>query len=359
METKTNPRSSIYDRQPQNSKTRRQIQTPSAESNPIFPEDIIAEILSRLPVKSLLKFKCVSKSWRSLISSKHFIVAHLRISRKNTNFTRHTIISTILRPCYRLNQCSLQSLLCGPMGDGVDSYYPMITINNSVRIVGCCNGLVCIAINGKYFCLWNPSIKEYKKLPDVDDEMKMGLFITKYGFGFDESNEDYKDGLPFDDNGKYVSGKLHWGRRDGFNSRWDIVSFDLGLEICETVEQPKYVENGFSLSLGLVGGCLCVLCDFPKTSLDVWVLKEYGVRESWVKLVTVPYNLDDDPWKGPYSTPLCIGPKGEILLVYGSSFVVYDPKGNCFRQQKITNFGSFLEADVYTESLVSLVLDGE
>ncbi|KAK6137722.1 hypothetical protein DH2020_028534 [Rehmannia glutinosa] len=314
--------------------------------------------------------------------------------KKNTNFTRHTIISTILRPCYRLNQCSLQSLLCGPMGDGVDSYYPMIPINNSVRIVGCCNGLVCIAINGKYFCLWNPSIKEYKKLPDVDDKMKMGLFITKYGFGFDESNEDYKvlgilsgfcsadryetmikiyslrtnswkkieifkDGLPFDDNGKYVSGKLHWGRRDGFNSRWDIVSFDLGREICETVEQPKYVENGFSPSLGLVGGCLCVLCDFPKTSLDVWVLKEYGVKESWVKMVTVPYNLDDDPWKGPYSTPLCIGPKGEILLVYGSSFVVYDPKGNCFRHRKITNFGSFLEADVYMESLVSLVLDGE
>ncbi|KAI3470418.1 hypothetical protein Pfo_027081 [Paulownia fortunei] len=392
METKTNLQSSIYDHQPRIFRTRGQIQIPAAETIPSFPEEIIAEILSRLPVRSLLKFRCVSKSWCSLISSKHFIAAHLKISRKETNFTRHSIISTVLRPCYSLKHCSLESLLCGPVADAVDFDYPMKNPNNLVRLVGCCNGLVCIAINGKHFFLWNPSTRKYKKLPDVDDRMKRGLFITKHGFGCDESNEDYKvvgilsgfcnagryetmvklyslrtnswkvievfkDGLPFDDTGKFVSGKLHWGRRVGFNSRWDIVSFDLGSETCETVEQPRYVEGGFSPSLGVLGECLCVLCDFPKTSVDVWVLKQYGVKESWAKVVTVPYL--DDPWKGPYSTPLCIGPKGEILLVYGSSFIMYDPKDNWFRRPKMRNFDTFLEADVYTESLVSLVPEGE
>lgn len=258
---------------------------------------------------------------------------------------------------------------------------------NSVRVVGCFNGLVCIAVNGKHFFIWNPYTRRNRKLPEVDDKMRRGLFITKYGFGFDEVNDDYKvvgilsgfcsggryesmvkiyslrsdswktidvfkDGLPFDDNGKFVNGKLHWGRRFGMDSKWDIVSFDLGSERCGMVEQPCYLDRGFYPSLGVLDGCLCVWCDFPQTSVDVWILKEYGVRDSWVKLVVVPYF--DDPWKGPYSTPLCMGAKGEILLVYGSNFLVYDPKESSFRRPKIINFDTFLEADVCIESLVSL-----
>ncbi|KAL0452212.1 UNVERIFIED_CONTAM: F-box/kelch-repeat protein [Sesamum latifolium] len=393
METRENSQSSVYDHNhpPRTTKTCRRIHTPEARSIPIFPEEIIVEILSRLPVRCLLKLRCVSKSWRSLISSNHFIRAHLAVSRKDTNFACHRIISTVLLPCYSLKQCSLNSLLSGPVADAVDFDYPMKNPNNSVRVVGCCNGLVCIAINGKHFFLWNPSTRKHKKLPDADERMTRGLFITKYGFGFDECNDDYKvlgifsgfctagryetrvkvyslranswkridvfkDGLPFDDTGKFVSGKLHWGRRVGFNSRWEIVSFDLGSEVCGTVEQPRYVEGGFSPSFGVLGGCLCVLCDFPKTSVDVWILREYGKRDSWDKLVTVPYDLGD-PWKGPYSTPLCRGAKGEILLVYGSSFIVYDPKDNAFHRPKITNFDTFLEADAYVESLVSVVPD--
>ncbi|XP_057784545.1 F-box/kelch-repeat protein At3g23880-like [Salvia miltiorrhiza] len=347
-----------------------------------LPEEIIAEILARLPVRSLLRFRCVSQSWRRLISSRHFCDAHLQISSKDPNFSRRRAIATVLLPFYTLKQCSLHSLLLGPAADAADLDYPMKNPRNSIRVVGCCNGLVCIAVNGKHFFLWNPSTKRHKKLADADDRMKSGLFITKYGFGFDETNDDYKvlgilsgfcnsgryesvvkiyslrrdswkvidafkDGLPFDDNGKFVSGKLHWGRRFGMESKWDIVCLDLGSESCVSVNQPSYLDGGFIPSLGVIWGSLCVMCDFPKVSVDVWVLKD-----SWMKLVVLPYF--DDPWKGPYSTPLCIGGKGEILLVYGSAFIVYNPKQASFRRPKITNIGTFLEADVYVESLVPL-----
>ncbi|KAL9165480.1 hypothetical protein ABFS82_06G173500 [Erythranthe guttata] len=369
--------------------TRRRIQTPaSAAAAAAFPEELIEEILSRLPVNSLLKFRSVSKSWRALISDKKFISAHLKNSSKNTNFTLRRIISTIILPYYTLKHCSLHSLLSGPLTNAVDSDYPMKNPQNSVRIVGCCNGLVCIAVNGKHFFIWNPSTKKYKKLPDVDDFIEQGLFITKYGFGFDESNDDYKvvgilsgfcnrdryetmvkvyslrtnswkridvfnDGLPFDDTAKFVSGKLHWGKRNGSNSKWDIVSFDLASGVCGNVARPSYVETDFSPSLGVLGGCLCVLSNSRKSSVDVWVMKEYGVSESWTKIVTVPYL--DVPWEGPYSTPLCVGSNGEILLMYGSNLMIYSPRDNRFRRPKIRNFGAFLEADVYCESLVPLV----
>ena len=36
-------------------------------------EDILTEILLRLPIRSLLRSKCVSKDWRSLISDPRFV----------------------------------------------------------------------------------------------------------------------------------------------------------------------------------------------------------------------------------------------------------------------------------------------
>ncbi|KAI3459039.1 hypothetical protein Pfo_015702 [Paulownia fortunei] len=321
---------------------------------PNLPEEIITEILSRLSVKSLLKFRCISKSWCSLISSKHFIKTHLENSTKNTTLAHHRIISTFMQPLWRLKHCSLHSL--------------------------------------KKFFLWNPSTRKSKNLPDFDARLmhiKHG-FITKFGFGFDESSGDYKvyavfsliwidcryqaigkvyslkadsweniksfkDGSPFDEGGKFASGKLHWSKNSGLNSRWDICSFDLKSEVYGVVEQPSYAEGGFYPNLDALG-CLCVLCDYPKTSADVWVLKQYGVKESWDKVVTVPYL--GDPWQGPFSTPFCIGPKGEILFIFGSTFVIYYPKDNCFQHPQIVNFDAFHEADVYIESLVSLVPDG-
>jgi hypothetical protein len=46
-----------------------------------LPEELVLdEILIRLPVKSLLRFKCVSKAWRTAISDPSFIRTHLQLS---------------------------------------------------------------------------------------------------------------------------------------------------------------------------------------------------------------------------------------------------------------------------------------
>ncbi|XP_026416174.1 putative F-box protein At1g32420 [Papaver somniferum] len=49
-------------------------------------DDIIYEILSRLPVKSVMRFKCLSKHWCSIIQKdRHFIYLHLNKSKALTN----------------------------------------------------------------------------------------------------------------------------------------------------------------------------------------------------------------------------------------------------------------------------------
>ena len=44
---------------------------------PFLPEELIVEIILRLPVRSLLQFKCVCKTWKTLISNPQFAKRHL------------------------------------------------------------------------------------------------------------------------------------------------------------------------------------------------------------------------------------------------------------------------------------------
>ncbi|KAM0041595.1 putative F-box domain-containing protein [Helianthus debilis subsp. tardiflorus] len=51
-----------------------------------FPEELIEDILSRLPVKSILRFKSVSKPWLSLISAPSFHNLHSTVAPRTTAF---------------------------------------------------------------------------------------------------------------------------------------------------------------------------------------------------------------------------------------------------------------------------------
>ena len=51
-----------------------------------IPPDVVTEILLRLPSKSLIRFRCVCKSWDTLIFSSEFISKHLNFTTNNNNF---------------------------------------------------------------------------------------------------------------------------------------------------------------------------------------------------------------------------------------------------------------------------------
>ncbi|KAF8040156.1 hypothetical protein BT93_B2396 [Corymbia citriodora subsp. variegata] len=56
---------------------RRKSSRPRDDDSMIVPEELLIEILKRLPVKSLCRFTCVSTRWHSLISDPYFIDSHL------------------------------------------------------------------------------------------------------------------------------------------------------------------------------------------------------------------------------------------------------------------------------------------
>ncbi|RAL54472.1 hypothetical protein DM860_001600 [Cuscuta australis] len=358
---------------------------------PLLPE-ILLEILSRLPVKSLLKFRCVSKSWRDLISSSDFVKLHLYVSSSRRDYADHRILSSLVGLQFTLKQCSLKSVMFHPVTEAFEVDYPLSSPYNSVWVVGSCNGLVCIAIEEKDLFIWNPATRKIKNLPDAGVELKAGFYFI-YGFGYDELNDDYKvvgifsifhssgscetevmsyslrsdswriigdckGGVLLNAAGKYVNGKIHWAMcPDGVTGSLEIVSLDLSKEVFGKVGQPDYGERPSELTLGVLCGDLCVICQYEMYQMDLWVMREYGVVESWTKIVAIPPT--DDPMYQSFSSPLGIGNNGEVGLVSGTDIVVYDPKTQALRYPEITNFGDILEAETYVESLVSPISDGE
>ncbi|RHN54661.1 hypothetical protein MtrunA17_Chr5g0409301 [Medicago truncatula] len=100
-------------------------------------------------------------------------------------------------------------------------------------------------------------------------------------------------------------------------------------------------------ALGVLRDCLCV----TTTSDDVWVMKEYGNKESWTKLFTIPY-MRDPSKRDVFPKAVYIFEDDQVLLKFMNDFdlnlILYNPRS---RTLKANNFKDIPE--VCVESLVS------
>ncbi|KAE9455292.1 hypothetical protein C3L33_12789, partial [Rhododendron williamsianum] len=94
--------------------------------------------------------------------------------------------------------------------------------------------------------------------------------------------------------GAVLNGAPHWfagGDTDGVYTNFikAIVCFDVMEEKFKEVPMPKIFEcEHIYFDLGVLGGCLCGVYNSWESHSDVWVMKEYGVKESWIKLLVIP-----------------------------------------------------------------------
>lgn len=321
-----------------------------------------------------MKLRCISKSWRRLIGSEKFIKTHLQNSTKNKALLHHRAILSFTD--HKLKQSSLPPLLNEADIHKPSPFVDELSISpaEEVLVVGCCNGLACILKKLRRFSLVNPSSRISKGLPYIESDGR----VLKSGFGWDESSDDYKVfALQWDDSrrrvgkiyssktnswkivkhnkgfrfthkpGYFLRGKLHWCG----GTIWEVVTLNLKTEEFGTMELPRHRGRWFYTSLGVVRGSLNLLRVYHETVVEVWVMKEYGVNESWEKVIDMlpvvyePYDIRIG------SAPIGLGPNGEILLIYGSAFLVYHPKDCVFRPYK--KISSLCGMFLYVESLVS------
>ncbi|XAR62782.1 hypothetical protein NMG60_11017657 [Bertholletia excelsa] len=137
-------------------------------------------------------------------------------------------------------------------------------------------------------------------------------------------------------------------------TQW-LFSFDLANETYGEVPQPSYDEGDSDLTLGVLNGCICVLSHYLEVRAVVWIMNEYGRRESWTKLVAIPYPKVPEHYA--YLSPIWLSNNGEMLLEYEFQLAVYNPKDGTFRYPTIHSLRGLFRIVTYAESLVLLDAD--
>ncbi|KAL6554944.1 hypothetical protein OROGR_006202 [Orobanche gracilis] len=307
-----------------------------------LPIEIITEILLRLPAKSLVRYTCVSKSWLFLISRSYkFAKAHVKILiEKNAGIHQKLIFGSRNLPL-DMYTCSIQSIInvCNlvvypttndcSLFDRVVFDHPFAETVPRISLVGSCNGLV----------MWNPTTRKSKELPNSDVDMIFSLGTNSW---------------------KTLSSNwsaVHWSVCD-FNKpvEWVIVSLDLDTKTFTELSVPKLDHYYITLEVRILQGCLALYREHT-VYMDVWVMKEYGVTESWNKVFRIPIPPDfSDIHRFVRPRPLYLWADGKILMDYGSSLKMYDstnPRPHHFDSHSI------LAAITYVETIVPLTFDDE
>ncbi|GJT47054.1 granule-bound starch synthase [Tanacetum coccineum] len=147
-------------------------------------DDLLNEILLRLPVISIVLFKLVSKRWLSLIKSPTFIRRRSRIPNIDTPsglFIEHRLDTNVygLVPL----DIRIRSRLENTFKTGA-------CIRSNAIVMQSCNGLfLCYVRPNHKFCIYNPTVNLFKMLPEPHySEPEHHLFIK---MAFDPTKSPY------------------------------------------------------------------------------------------------------------------------------------------------------------------------
>ena len=330
-----------------------------------LPHDVVLNILTRLPVKSVLRFRCVCKPWDSSITSPNFISTHLNNTNNDDDQDQTFLIQTCIQYNTRKIPIISKVLCCDRTFDWLFEYpTPSVFDLNMSRMVGSCNGLVCLVRHGNRsttsdsIYLWNPSIRKFKRLPDscLSQHFSNGQDDwVSTGFACQSKTNDYKVvklwstpvvaevyTLSSDSwrraeislksnvvvsyidipDPHFVSGALHWlayhtesEREREFLNRMMILSFDVDNEEFGEMALPDgdiLHQRSLSVFKGnlafITYGCPEYDDDImPDSQCFIWVMREYGVHESWNKLFSIRFENVDISF-------YCCTEHGELLL---------------------------------------------
>ncbi|KAB5531625.1 hypothetical protein DKX38_018295 [Salix brachista] len=167
-----------------------------------LPEEMIIEILTRLAVKSLLRFKSVSKDWCSLITNPEFITAHLHNSTQKPSillegFRSEEEESSTLSLLHHRDTSTTFDFLRIPQSLMYDYTFMRNSFLNqeiypdiSFTLLGSTGGLLCSKVCDNLridYVLWNPATRNfiYAKRP------RQIFKILLDGFGHNSKMNDY------------------------------------------------------------------------------------------------------------------------------------------------------------------------
>ncbi|KAK1381882.1 F-box domain-containing protein [Heracleum sosnowskyi] len=319
-----------------------------------LPYELVDEILYRVDVKHLLRCRCVSKRWCSVIDSNEFVKNHLKASIERNGG------GILIRSKDKSLLADIESFDNGTAAIDISGELKRI-LNTGAVLVGSANGLFCVRlIRQNVLFLLNPCTRKFKKLPIVPTED----WFNCYGFGYDRVNDDYKvvimeqryrptPGIMpivyslkgntwapitnafttenisfFGTIGMFVDGALHWKATNITSMSSMVVGFDLGLE---QFREAKYCNGNM-------------------------VLMNISMENSLVQEISA--NPVFTSFRSPRLLMYSKSLKKILFEVDGQKFVWYHLKSKAFKNvSTIPAMPAWFNSYMYIESLFPLVED--
>ncbi|WZZ46703.1 hypothetical protein YC2023_042962 [Brassica napus] len=243
----------------------------------LLPDDVIELILERLPVMSLLRFKSVSKKWKSTVEDRRF---------------------------------QERQLICRKQSRGPDFLFMSLRdddqiIKSAPIVFSSCDGLVCLYDTRVGVVVANPATRWYQTFPLAKIQHHMsrhGVSVSpspKLGFDnvttcevFDVGTNAWRYVHPASpyrinayNNPVYFDGSLYWLTELEEN----VLSFDLHNETFQVICKAPiaHVRDPSSVCMCILDNSLCV-SENDRFTLKIWSLDcSGGNTKTWKKLVSV------------------------------------------------------------------------
>ncbi|XP_074352529.1 F-box/kelch-repeat protein At3g23880-like [Apium graveolens] len=347
-----------------------------------LPEELVADILSRIPIKAIARSKCVCKRWHQILSEPYFASLHISRSPEGLLTCPYDMKKFDI---FKLTELDEKSELHH------DIYHDLLMSFDTgfspehcyLALCGSVNGLICLweHKNEAYVC--NLITRDYIRLP-VHKHVRNSTMNPKYGFGFVKTNNEYKvvcfyneydfsstEGLdksrcwvytlgtgvwrslghvPFlvdpdnheglfvcvnrnwhgSDDGIFVSGNLHWlvyDKKD--TSHEKVCTLDLKKEVFQLTACPQVDEKVDFRRLGKLRELLCVCDTTQRSEVAIWVMKDYGMKDSWTKDIVI-HGEHINPLSGRIH-PLKVFEDGTMLLSSKFHLFTYHPGNKSFK----------------------------
>lgn len=345
------------------------VPTRTEKSSWELPLELVTEVLVRLPVMSLLRFRCVCKAWCSLISSPDFASLHLsRYHNDDDNLPFLTVMQIVddyLESYWMLlSSDTYERRITGDDYAIVDRRLLSGTLYSFDPHGSSVNGLVLWSresfgsLSGekeKMLMLWNPMIRRAHELPTQYPPFSTCWWPPYFGLGFSRSRNDYKvvaivkeaetsktsvhvyslstctwgtiveyreDIIRqlHSDGQVLIEGAIHFVSSNSVEQRSHMVSFDVDDEVFTYIKLPAELELqdqhiypvAYRENIGILN-----VDDFNQLC-SLWVMENDQVAGSWSKVYTVDVRVP------LFYRMLCFKKNGQFMLNCAEGTVMYD-----------------------------------
>lgn len=324
-------------------------------------EELIVEIFTRLPVKSLLRFRSVSKWLYDCIGRTSFIRLHA-LRSPNKVMIRQQVRYKGEPYCKNMYTLHSGSQLSHNPSNNIEAVeYPFPTL----EIIGSCNGMLCIYGYGKGTYLFNPSIRRKVTIHDNPSWAHCENQFLTLGFGFDSVIDDYKilkiaitrtekgdvrsasvytiktgtwheiafptSSFTCDKSPQCLfNGSLHWlvirYLTDSYDEDFSyvyILKFDLSSEVFSRIElpEPSWKTN----QVTVIKGCLAVV-SLKHDDSWIWMRKECNGSDTVVSSWFVAFKLNTHEFEGANNIFQLNANENLLVNPFYNGVIVYNPE---------------------------------